>query len=245
MGVFTSASSILSPAFYLSSEAHASRFAYRDPLNSEIYLFGGICKNPQLLVTSEQNQGITLRGPTRPTGGWQTQIEDAYTVDQFEIDWECQRVYCPQGKASIRWYEGLEPDGSPSIRVRFSQRDCRDCHVRALCTRNQHNGRSVYFPPRPQYEALQAARAWYASEEGREVYQRRAGVEGSLSQGVRAFGMRRTRYRGLDKTHFQSIAIAAAMNLDRLVAWFDERPRAKTRTSRFARLAPPHAMGPA
>ena len=40
------------------------------------------------------------------------------------------------------------------------------------------------------------------------------------------------------KTHVQHIAIAAAINIDRLVAWLDERPRAKTRTSRFTALAP-------
>jgi len=34
------------------------------------------------------------------------------------------------------------------------------------------------------------------------------------------------------------VAIAAAINVDRIVAWLDERPRAKTRTSRFAALAP-------
>ncbi|MFT5193305.1 MAG: hypothetical protein ACI9EW_001515, partial [Cellvibrionaceae bacterium] len=34
------------------------------------------------------------------------------------------------------------------------------------------------------------------------------------------------------------LATAAAINLDRLVAWFDELPRGKTRTSRFAALAP-------
>ena len=73
---------------------------------------------------------------------------------------------------------------------------------------------------------------------------RRAGIEGTLSQGVRAFGMRRTRYRGLDKTHLQNVAIASAINVDRLVAWFDGQPRATTRTSRFAMLAPLHAMGP-
>jgi hypothetical protein len=28
------------------------------------------------------------------------------------------------------------------------------------------------------------------------------------------------------------------MNVDRIVAWLHERPRAKTRTSRFAALAP-------
>src|SRR2546422_2211632 len=50
--------------------------------------------------------------------------------------------------------------------------------------------------------------------------------------------LRRTRYWGLEKTHLQHVAIAAAINIDRLVAWLDERPRAKTRTSRFAALAP-------
>ena len=88
----------------------------------------------------------------------------------------------------------------------------------------------------------QAARAWYASEEGRQRYQCRAGVEGTLSQGVRAFGLRRTRYRGLEKTHLQHVAIAAAINIDRIVAWLEERPRATTRTSRFAALAPVHDL---
>ncbi|HZV82254.1 MAG TPA: transposase, partial [Geobacteraceae bacterium] len=69
-------------------------------------------------------------------------------------------------------------------------------------------------------------------------YRRRAGIEGTLSQGVRAFGLRRTRYRGLVKTHLQHLATAAAINLDRLFAWLAERPRTTTRTSRFAALAP-------
>jgi hypothetical protein len=36
------------------------------------------------------------------------------------------------------------------------------------------------------------------------------------------------------------VATAAAINIDRLVAWLEERPRATTRTSRFAALAPVH-----
>jgi len=34
------------------------------------------------------------------------------------------------------------------------------------------------------------------------------------------------------------VATAAAINVDRIVAWLDERPRATTRTSRCAALAP-------
>lgn len=39
-----------------------------------------------------------------------------------------------------------------------------------------------------------------------------------MSQGVRAFGMRRSRSIGLAKTHLQHIGIAAAINLARIVA---------------------------
>ena len=80
-------------------------------------------------------------------------------------------------------------------------------------------------------------RAYLASDEGRKLYAKRAGIEGTLSQGVRAFGLRRSRYVGLAKTHLQQVATAAAMNLERLGAWFVDRPRAQTRVSRFAALA--------
>jgi transposase len=113
--------------------------------------------------------------------------------------------------------------------------------VRSCCTRAKHTGRRLRLPPQDQYEALQAAQTWSASEEGQQLYKRRAGIEGTLSQGVRAFGLRRSRYWGLAKPHLQHVAIAAAINIDRLVAWLDERPRALTRLSRFAALAPANA----
>ena len=70
-----------------------------------------------------------------------------------------------------------------------------------------------------------------------ERYHRRAGVEGTLSQGVRAFGMRRSRYIGLAKTSLQQACTVVAMNVSRVVHWLDGRPRAKTRMTRFAALA--------
>jgi transposase len=67
-------------------------------------------------------------------------------------------------------------------------------------------------------------------------------LEGTLSQGVRAFGLRRTRYRGLEKTHLQHVATAVAINIDRIVAWLEEWSRGTTRTSRFAALTPVHDL---
>ena len=68
-------------------------------------------------------------------------------------------------------------------------------------------------------------------------YRVRDGIESTLSQGVRAFGMRRSRYIGLAKTELQQVCTAAAMNVSRIVNWLDGRPRAKTRVTRFAALA--------
>jgi transposase len=198
-----------------------------------------------LLVHSRDEQDITLRGPTRPSQGWQRQVAGAYTFEQFTVDWEQQQVRCPQGKVSVSWAERVGPADHPFIQVRFSTQDCGTCAQRALCTHAKPpQARTLKLHPRPQHEALHAAQAWYAGEEGQRQYGRRAGVEGTLSQGVRAFGLRRTRYRGLSKTHLQHVATAAAINIDRIVAWLDQRPRAKTRTSRFAALAPVSTLHP-
>ena len=135
------------------------------------------------------------------------------------------------------WREPTDP-ANPSIWVFFSPKVCRPCPARARCTRMKRFGRRLELHRRSQHEPLQAARQLLTTEAGKQLYNKRAGIEGTISQGVRAFGLRRTRYRGLARTHLQHIAIAAAINCDRIVAWLDEIPRAKTRTSRFARLAP-------
>jgi transposase len=195
-----------------------------------------------LLVASRDDHGITLRGPARPIQGWQAHTDGAYDLSQFTVHWEQRQAHCPQGKASTVWRESVDREGKPYTIVRFSLQDCGPCPARPLCFRTTETGRRLHLPSQERFEALQAARAWYASEAGRQRYQCRAGVEGTLSQGVRAFGLRQTRYRGLQKTHLQNVAIAAAINIDRLVAWLDARPRATTRTSRFAALAPACAL---
>jgi len=191
----------------------------------------------ELLVDSREQHQIDLIGPARSNNSWQSKTEGAYDLEKFEIDWDRQVVHCPQGKQSGNWKDGLDNNGAPVVYVQFSSKDCRPCSVRSLCTRSKRR-RAMGFRPRKQYEALQEARHRLESEEGRLLYNRRAGIEGTISQGVRAFGLRQTRYRGLAKTHLQHIATAAAINLDRLIAWFDDVPRATTRTSRFAALAP-------
>jgi len=114
----------------------------------------------ELLVHSRDDHGITLRGPTRPSQGWQMQVAGAYTIEQFTVDWERQQVGCPQGKWAASWHERVEQDGTPYIIASFSRQDCQACPARPLCTQAQQQGRRLRLPPQDQYEALTAARAW-------------------------------------------------------------------------------------
>jgi hypothetical protein len=47
-------------------------------------------------------------------------------------------------------------------------------------------------------------------------YHARAGVEGTLAQGLRVCDLHRARYVGLAKTHLQHVLTAAAVNVRRL-----------------------------
>jgi transposase len=80
------------------------------------------------------------------------------------------------------------------------------------------------------------------SEEFTETYAKRAAVEGTISQGTRRSGPRRSRYIVLQKKHLQHILTAAALNFVRVATWLADTPREKTRCSRFKTLmafAPP------
>jgi len=91
--------------------------------------------------------------------------------------------------------------------------------------------------PWERHEALQAARQQQETSAWKTEYAVRAGIEGTISEGVRGFGLRRCRYIGLAKAHLQYVITATAMNLSRLAAWLAGVPHGRTRVSRFARLA--------
>jgi hypothetical protein len=179
-------------------------------------------------------------GPTRQNLSWQSHTEGAFSAADFTVDWDQQKVRCPEGKDSAGWYKDVKCPGQRAmVRAQFRAADCRGCASRSRCTRSlsPKQGRVVAILPRQEHDALAAARAREGTAEGRRLYAQRQGIESTLSQAVRAFGLRRTRYRGLAKTGLQHAATAAAINLDRLAAWFGGRPIAPTRTSRFAALA--------
>lgn len=190
------------------------------------------------LVNSQSEQGVTVLGPVRPDVSWQAQDDQAYDLSDFTIDWRGKQVTCPNGKSSTCWCPHTDQWNNAVITVKFSRSDCRSCALRHLCTKAKTEPRHLSLRPQAEHEALQAARAEQKTAEWQARYAQRAGIEGTLSQGVRAFELRETRYIGLAKTRLQHVFMAAAINIVRLMDWLGDSRRTLTHPSRFGALAP-------
>ena len=195
------------------------------------------------LVSSQQEYGVDLFGPAPVDGKWQASAAQGFDTSRFIIDWEKQQATCPVGKTSASWSTALDGRGKDVIKIKFSTTDCEPCARRVDCTRTQLARRTLTIRPKEQYLALQAARERQTTAEYAAEYAKRAGSEGTISQGVRGFGLRRARYVGMAKTHLQHVITAAAMNFARVAEWLAGRPHAKTRISSFVTMMAQPATG--
>ncbi len=192
----------------------------------------------QNLVIARRDYQIDVLGPVYTDRQWQAQGGTGYDLRSFAIDWAARVVTCPQGQRSIRWSVTRTARQRTMIHVDFAKAACAACPARELCTRATTVPRTLTLQPQAEHEAIQAARQRQEMPEFATQYPRRAGIEGTLSQGVRVCGLRAARYRGLAKTHLQHVATAAGLNVLRLGAWWQHVPPARTRRSRFATLDP-------
>jgi transposase len=186
-----------------------------------------------LLFDSQRDYGVTLFGPVWEKHTWQQAT--GYEIDAFTIDWANRTVTCPQGHTSNPWTMRDHRRHHELTRVKFKRVECEPCPVHDQCTK--HNRRTLSFHEQPVFEAVQQRKREQHTPEFHQQYGKRAGIEGTISQCVFALDSRRSRYRGLDKTHLQFVMTAAAMNLTRVVNWLDEKPRAQSRVTRFGKLA--------
>ncbi len=190
----------------------------------------------EVVHQAQQDYGVDLIGPMHRDTSWQAHTEDGFDLTHFAIDWDQQTVTCPTGQPSTKWSVTHDRFDEPTIQVAFAVKACTPCPLRAWCTRGP--ARHLALLPQPLQETLQAARLRQQTPEFKALYRQRAGIEGTHSQAVRVFELRRSRFLGLAKTHLQHVLTALALNLYRLTDWWAGRPLAKTRISPFAALAP-------
>jgi transposase len=192
------------------------------------------------LVTAQTQHQIDVVGPAFGSYSRQHQTGLGYDLQAFLLDWEAQQAHCPQGHASVNWRPGHDVSGDPVIRIRFDGATCRACPARRACTTAKGAPRQLTVRPQAHHEAIQAARQRQETAEFKAQYALRAGVESSLSQGIRRCDLRQSRYIGLARTHLQQLLNATAMNIVRVIAWLWGEPLGERRRQRghFARMAP-------
>jgi transposase len=212
--------------------------ADRDLLPSQHIVDAGYVDGA-LLVESQQKYDLELTGPVRDNVSWQSKIPGGYDLSKFKINWKNRTVTCPVGiKSTKKWTPLVDQWGNEVIRVKFPRKACRECEFRHLCTRSKQEPRELTLRHKEEHLAIVKRRKQQQTETWSKKYNQRAGVEGTISQGVCGFGLRQCRYVGLSKVHLQHIITATAMNVIRLFAWYEGVPLAKTRISSFAKLAP-------
>lgn len=193
--------------------------------------------NAQLLVHSSQKYNVDLIGPAPGDSQWQSRAQKGFGLADFEIDWSQQVVRCPHDKLSSSWTNRLNLYSQPVVVVKFKKSDCHNCPSRLDCTKDKTGVRTLTLRPQELHEALNEARARQQTPEFKEQYAKRCGVEGTISQATRLFGLRRCRYRGFEKTRLQHIITAAAMNFVRVWQWWTQANNFGKSISRFAALA--------
>jgi transposase len=192
----------------------------------------------EVVVASQEEHRVAVVGPVPPDASWQAHATAGFDVACFAFDWEARRATCPEGHQSTKWSETKDRHEATIINIRFAPKDCLACPRRADCTRSPTGPRHITVRPKEQHLVLQAARQYQRTAEFKARYDVRAGVEGTLSQGLRVCDLRHARYIGLAKTQLQHVITAAALNIIRMTQWLEEPRDASTRRSPFLALLP-------
>jgi transposase len=186
-------------------------------------------------VLTARGAGIDMVTPLLADTSAQARAGAGYDRAAFAFDFDTRTATCPQGNTSATW-NPVVCDGKPKVVVTFAKANCLPCPVRALCTISKAGRRQLTVPPREVHELQTASRAEQQTKDWQARYAVRAGVEGTINQAV-DLGIRRARYRGIDKTRLQHVFIACGINLIRLNAYWNGHLLDRTRTSHIGRLA--------
>jgi hypothetical protein len=170
-------------------------------------------------LAQAQAQGRALIGPAPAPPHWQGR----YSAADFDVTFDPLQARCPAGhlpSASCQWQDG-EMGG---VATRFDWKEkCQACPQRAQCVSPDQSSRTLAIGP--HHQLLQQRRREQTTPEFRQRCKQRNALEGTQSELVRAHGLRKARYRGLEKTRLQNYFIGAACNAKRWIRLLQWRAR--------------------
>jgi transposase len=210
------------------------RLAARGLLPAEHYLDSGY-PSAELIAEARKTYGISLVTPVLADVSAQARAGAGFDRSAFTIDFDREQATCPQGQTSSSWSPATQR-GTDTVVIMFAASTCGPCPVRDQCTTSKRGRRQLTVHPRDIHAAQREARARQDTKDWQAKYALRAGVEGTIRQGIAVTDLRHARYRGQAKTHLEHVYSAVALNLIRLNAFWNGQPLDRRRTSHLARL---------
>ena len=148
-------------------------------------------------------------------------MTDTMNVDNFLYDPENVTLICPAGHISTSCYSEILYNNKSGYAFQFKPSLCNTCPFKAKCIKN-NKGRRVYISYYEPYFRL--ARQRLATEEGKQAYRNRYKIEQKVADLTRYCGLRRCRYRGLDRAHIHTLLATTVCNIKRMVKLLWEKP---------------------
>jgi hypothetical protein len=160
--------------------------------------------------------GRALIGPVQPA----PKRGQQYAADAFDVSIRERRAICPAGQASTQCSRLEENTGKVNYRFEWNNDLCGACPLRKRCVGRNQAHRTLLLGE--YHERIQERRRAMTAPEFKVQMHPRNGIEGTISELKRGYGLGRSRYRGLAKTTLQHYLVAAACNLKRWarrIAW--------------------------
>lgn len=140
-----------------------------------------------------------------------------FTVDDFLYDPENIKLMCPAGHISTSCYQVVLYNyhlKKPGYAFQVKPSQCNVCPLKPKCVKNRA-GRRIHISYYEPYYRL--ARQRLATEEGKQAYRNRYRIEQKMADLTRYCGLRRCRYRGLDRAHIHTLLATTVCNIKRMV----------------------------
>jgi len=151
--------------------------------------------------------------------------EGRYSAADFDVTFDPLQARCPVGHLHQSYYQWQDSEMRGTA-TRFDWADqCQACPLRPRCIGPEQKSRTLAIGP--HHELLQARRREQTTPEFHKRCKNRNALEGTQSELVRAHGLRKARYRGLEKVTLQNYFIGAACNAKRwirLLQWDARNP---------------------
>lgn len=188
-----------------------------------------------------QEQGVELTAPI--TSGKSPDLNKIQLSD-FEVASDCRQVLsCIKGHAPL---ECKSVGSRKAVVAIFSASHCSECEFLPICLVKRHKGGNYRLRYKRKAMATSRRRQEQETDDFKERYKIRSGIEATISEADRVTGLKRTWNRGKDRVTMVVSMKALAINIKRFIQSELEKakeafPYSPTRTfaNRFSRLLTP------